>query len=78
MTGTPHAHRLTAFIVLVPFVARSCRGFGRRVLSGLLWAAGAVFVMAMLICIPYGAQRQPLGAAGCWWWWVLAASCGNE
>lgn len=32
------------------------RSFPRRILSGILWAAGAVFVMAILIAIPYGAH----------------------
>lgn len=44
--------------ILVPFSifyyeADSDWSFFRRILSGILWAAGAVFVMAMLIAIPY-------------------------
>lgn len=35
-----------------------CRSFARRILSGILWAAGAVIVMALLIAIPYGAHQQ--------------------
>lgn len=62
--------RLTALLsaCLAPRGLR-CRSFFRRILSGILWAAGAVFVMAMLIAIPYGAHHwgraQPSGSSRC-------------